>query len=325
MRKSAAIGVLGTSALLIAGCAVPVPVQVASWALDGISFLVTEKSVSDHGLSIVAQKDCAVWRGVTEGELCRDWEGKPDTVLAAVAGAKGPEQPEPDPPVASGFAPTARSDIPPLATDLDEGLPSVEELANFDTAAGAPEPLNEVPSVTRPQTSLVARAAAPVHKPRARTVKAVKVALRQAPVIAPAIPKAYTQRTVAKVVSPPKPDLRVPVLRPAAATDEPAAGVYFVIGSFRNYLNARLLAGRHEGLVPEVLAAKLDGAPVYRVVVGPAAAGGERNLHRQVVKAGLSDVWAIRVTPGDWTIARSVIDRKRRMGIGSAEVARLSR
>jgi len=61
------------------------PLQVASWALDGISYVMTEKSVTDHGLSAVVQKDCAVWRGVTEGELCRDWGGGQGTVLAALS------------------------------------------------------------------------------------------------------------------------------------------------------------------------------------------------------------------------------------------------
>ena len=35
---------------------------------------MTEKSMTDHGPSGVAQKDCAVWRGVTAGELCREWQ-----------------------------------------------------------------------------------------------------------------------------------------------------------------------------------------------------------------------------------------------------------
>ena len=41
-------------------------------ALDGISYLTTQKSLTDHGLSVVSQKDCALWRGVTEGQICRD-------------------------------------------------------------------------------------------------------------------------------------------------------------------------------------------------------------------------------------------------------------
>lgn len=58
--------------LMLGGCALPVPLQIASWALDGFSLLATQKSITDHGLSIVAQQDCALWRGVTEGQVCRE-------------------------------------------------------------------------------------------------------------------------------------------------------------------------------------------------------------------------------------------------------------
>ena len=85
MSKFIAICSLSLTVLLSAGCALPVPIQVASWALDGISYVMTEKSVTDHGLSAVVQKDCAVWRGVTEGELCRDWGGDQRTLLTALS------------------------------------------------------------------------------------------------------------------------------------------------------------------------------------------------------------------------------------------------
>lgn len=45
--------------------------------------LMTEKSVTDHGLSVVAQQDCALWRLVTEGEVCRD----EDDAITAIASA----------------------------------------------------------------------------------------------------------------------------------------------------------------------------------------------------------------------------------------------
>jgi hypothetical protein len=48
----------------------PLPFQIASWALDGISYITTEKSVTDHGISIVAQKDCALLRVVQGKEIC---------------------------------------------------------------------------------------------------------------------------------------------------------------------------------------------------------------------------------------------------------------
>ncbi len=63
--------VLGAAALAVSGCALlPVSAQVALLALDGVSFVVSKKSVADHGISIVVQQDCALWRGVTEGRFC---------------------------------------------------------------------------------------------------------------------------------------------------------------------------------------------------------------------------------------------------------------
>ncbi len=59
----------------LAGCAMPPAVSIASFALDGISYLATGKSVSDHALSIVTQQDCAMWRLVKEGDpraVCRE-------------------------------------------------------------------------------------------------------------------------------------------------------------------------------------------------------------------------------------------------------------
>ncbi len=63
--------VLSAAALAVSGCSLlPVSAQVALLALDGVSFVVSKKSVADHGISIVMQQDCALWRGVTEGRFC---------------------------------------------------------------------------------------------------------------------------------------------------------------------------------------------------------------------------------------------------------------
>lgn len=63
--------------LFLAGCGfLPLPVTVASIVLDGISLATTEKTVADHGLSFVAGRDCALWRGMTGGDLCRDDPGE---------------------------------------------------------------------------------------------------------------------------------------------------------------------------------------------------------------------------------------------------------
>ena len=331
MKKKAALGVttaLGAGALLVTGCAVPVPLQVASWALDGISLITTEKSVTDHGISIVAQQDCSIWRGVTEGDVCRQWDGEATSLIAEAAGAKRVGAGEAARPSDNriGFAVAAKSDIPPLAIELDEGLPNVEELANFETAAGPADSTPRPVTVTRPLAAMNAATPAkpaPVLKPAAKPAHRV-------------IAKAYTQRVVAKLPERQLASLTRTVApravapkRLAMGNSEPDAGVYFVIGSFRNHANASEFAGRFEALIPEVLAAKLDGAPVYRVVVGPVPEGNERTVHRRISRAGLADTWAIRVTPGDWMIARAVIERNRQARSGGgwavAELAGLSR
>ena len=59
--------------VMLNGCSLlPVPIQIASWVADGVSFIATEKSLSDHGLSMLVQKDCAVWRGLKHGVICQE-------------------------------------------------------------------------------------------------------------------------------------------------------------------------------------------------------------------------------------------------------------
>lgn len=107
--------------LLLGGCALPVPVQIASWAVDGLLYITTEKTMADHGVSLVAQKDCAMLRVVTEGALCRD-----DDAQTLVASA----------------------DVPAQAPMQDDDM--VLQLAAFETAAGG-EVAVEPPETARPE------------------------------------------------------------------------------------------------------------------------------------------------------------------------------
>jgi hypothetical protein len=323
MKKTLALGI---GAVVLSGCALPVPFQVASWALDGISYLATEKSMTDHGLSMVVEQDCALLRGLTEGNVCKDWNDS--GVLVADANTSAPESPViATTPTRIGFANGMQSDIPPLNTEIDQGaMPNVEALANFDTAAGPSEDMvtPEV-SVTRPLESVMAPVrAATVTKKSMPVTELVSVKLPAKPIAK--LPLSLPVTATAELPRSPIPQITVPTAfrLAAATTNEPVAGIYYVIGSFRNYGNAQTFAGHHEGLVPEVLAAKLDGAPVYRVVVGPVSAGKERSVYRRVARAGLRDSWAIRVVPGDWQLAHKVIKRQQQFGIGR-ELAKATR
>ncbi len=56
-------------AALLSGCGLPPAVTVASLVASGVSYVTTGKSVTDHGISMVLQKDCALLRGF-EGDIC---------------------------------------------------------------------------------------------------------------------------------------------------------------------------------------------------------------------------------------------------------------
>ena len=101
MRK---VGAALIGLLVLSGCALPVPLRVASWAIDGITFLATKKSIADHGVSLAAKRDCAMWRSLTDDEICIDNDARSST---AVAGAE-------------------------VSDDTD----GAESLASFETAAG---------------------------------------------------------------------------------------------------------------------------------------------------------------------------------------------
>ena len=57
---------------LLSACGLPPAVMIASYAADGVSYVATGKSVSDHGISEVTGRDCAVWRVIKGQSICKD-------------------------------------------------------------------------------------------------------------------------------------------------------------------------------------------------------------------------------------------------------------
>jgi len=56
--------VLALLPLCAGGCALPAGVVIASYAADGVSYIATGKSVTDHGLSAGTGHDCALLRPI---------------------------------------------------------------------------------------------------------------------------------------------------------------------------------------------------------------------------------------------------------------------
>ena len=370
--------VLGTAAVILGGCALPVPVQIASWALDGLSYLMTEKTVADHGMSALTQKDCAVLRGLMDdGDFCRNYD---DTAIMVAGGGAGfvliddgddgadrdqlgaptDNQDTVDFDASSGtsagplatdgatatnarpiiddgvqltaaltYQPLVFEDGPPVffedgpqfagypleivapggpiapvrqATQADNGEGSkdragVEELANFKTDA-------------RPQSGLeyssgeTLEVASTFSEPFIDET-AVAVLPEPAPAVAETTPRGQAETIKS-------PDKTAKIIKTASKTEfepgrelgrEPETGLYFVIGSFRQHENARKLRSQYRILTPSVLAMSLEQGIVFRVVVGPFEQANTKRVHRSIYQAGITDSWAIRVRPGQWSMA----------------------
>ena len=82
------------------------------------------------------------------------------------------------------------------------------------------------------------------------------------------------------------------------------------------------LAARHGPLLPSILTAKLRSKSVYRVVVGPVEPGAEKVIHRKIAQVGFNDTWAIRVQPGDWSLANGTIKQVKKVSV-EPELAKL--
>lgn len=67
--------------LLLSGCALPVSVQIASFAATGFSYMTTGKGISDHAVSAVTEQDCAIHRIALGEEMCSETDDKGSVVV----------------------------------------------------------------------------------------------------------------------------------------------------------------------------------------------------------------------------------------------------
>lgn len=109
VRLAGGLALLG----LAGGCVLPPAVAIASYAIDVGSFVATGKTATDHGISLVAQQDCALLR-VFEGQICQDdpsYQVAAAGVLEPLPGTGTPDGPQagmptPISPLAAGGDPS---------------------------------------------------------------------------------------------------------------------------------------------------------------------------------------------------------------------------
>ena len=64
------ISIAATLLFILSGCSVSPAVDAVSWTVDGVSYFLTGKSMTDHAMSVAAGKDCAMTRVVKGKTAC---------------------------------------------------------------------------------------------------------------------------------------------------------------------------------------------------------------------------------------------------------------
>jgi len=144
----------------LAGCALPPAVTIVSFVADGISTASSGKTVTDRAISLLAQKDCRLWRLMQGKSICGSEASvvavaalPPALPLRAASPALLPPEPSlgavtllAEPPASApapmAFTPSAVA-IPAPPTPAPTGsnsAPSVAEISRQNTAT-APAPL----------------------------------------------------------------------------------------------------------------------------------------------------------------------------------------
>ncbi len=78
---------------LLASCAIPGAVGLASLALEGGSIMITGKSATDHAISAATERDCQLLSGLTQGRLCgNDGKAAPAVMARAPLPKKPPQR-----------------------------------------------------------------------------------------------------------------------------------------------------------------------------------------------------------------------------------------
>ncbi|MEX2449632.1 MAG: SPOR domain-containing protein [Rhodospirillales bacterium] len=153
MRKAVVkTGVMMLLSVFLSGCGLPVGVTIAGWAIDGISLLTTEKSVSDHGISTVAQRDCALWRVFKGESVCREPAGGSVQVADASDDAAGFDDLTVDDVAAAVSKPLLRPVSVAETSPVDTASPA--DSPALATAPGEPIPLPGIGEANKnPQVS----------------------------------------------------------------------------------------------------------------------------------------------------------------------------
>ena len=80
LKNFLCLSILG---MTLSGCVLPPAIAVATMVLDVGSFAVSGKTATDHGISLLAQEDCALIK-ILEGKICEAYPEVQDVAVATL-------------------------------------------------------------------------------------------------------------------------------------------------------------------------------------------------------------------------------------------------
>lgn len=256
--------------LPLAGCGLPPALMIASYAADGVLLFASGKTSTDHLLSMVEKRDCAVWRVVKSENICQEFTDGRD-----------PYDDWRDP----GEVQIVHADDSGMVVDLEQQA-AMRRQAQQDALvarqqkaerillaqAGAGEPVISARDVVGPST----RSPSPVSSaplPPVATMPQAASPTIAAPVIA--------APTVAAPVEPAPATIAASAAKPVTAKRS-KGGTFVVLGSYKEPENARRVQRQHQALDPSLRHVTVRGEKFTRVVVGPYSRDEAAAIRRQL-------------------------------------------
>jgi hypothetical protein len=220
----------------VAGCALPPALTIASFVADGISMASSGKTVTDQAISLLARKDCRLWRLMQGKSICGA-----DTSVVAVAA------------------------LPPRLP-LHAASPALRPAESGVAAAGGPV---EVPPGEATPTPVAQIPAAMPPGPSPEPLPATSSSPVATVTPAPASPRPRVATAASRQTPPPNKAVAPPALPPMrhAAGDTPVHGE-MIIRSGTDEAEARALADSLHAVGASVRPVLHGDVTIYEVVMG---------------------------------------------------------
>jgi len=264
--------VLPLSLVFLSGC-VPVGFTLASYAVDGVSYVGSGKSLTDHMLSDWKGRDCATWRIIKSRPICKDFT--PEEIAQR---KKNKESIRHD--IGHAYIATNLDGI-----DLDDGtMRATTTKTNARVNAKARSVHSVSPAI--------------VGKPAPAKANEGPVRLQPAPVKREDLPAAGPgeRKPIAKRPVQPVALQKTHDARPVrTARRMPTDSRYLVFGSFRHRSEAKRFAGRHKVMRPTILPVQVRGKRYYRVVVRAEGRQALASARQQLRRNGVRDAYTMRI------------------------------